>query len=89
MVKKFIIYLFLYTGCLKEIGISDLNVCRLAFSHANWTYDASLEPLGPDKCLGSDNQSIHIALQLRPWSICKSFEPLNATKNTHFLFRSA
>ena len=28
----------------------------MAFSHANWTYDTFLEPLGPDKCLGSDNK---------------------------------
>ena len=31
-------------------------MCRLAFSHVNWTYDTFLEPLGPDKCLGSDKK---------------------------------
>ena len=31
-------------------------MCRLAFIHANWTYNTFLEPLGPDKCLGSDNK---------------------------------
>ena len=31
-------------------------MCRLAFTHANWTYNTFLETLGPDKCLGSDNK---------------------------------
>ena len=31
-------------------------MCRLAFSHANWTYDTFLESLGPYQCLGSDNK---------------------------------
>ena len=31
-------------------------MCRLAFSHANWTYDTFLESLGPYQCLGSDSK---------------------------------
>ena len=37
-------------------------MCRLAFSHANWTSDNFLEPLGLNKCLGSDNM-LHVHSQ--------------------------